>query len=283
MKVNQGCGRKIYPSLGKAPHYPELYSCCTIINDDQRRHVWRFNPKSFDLIIADPPYGKNIVGWQKHHEKPDWDDRFPFEDLTALVELSRLGTYYFCEWENLWDYERRAPEVSPEATGRAPVGKQASPVFSAGLSNYVRPFMPGMVDPIILMESLPKPKSVLIWHKIGFGSGLGDPYRAHARDFEMVLFYAGPDLEFKHRPGSVLTWERERSNLHPTQKPVDLLKEMMGWHDFETVLDPFMGSGSTAVAAKELGKHFLGFEANEKYYRRAIQRVADTPVPVACE
>ena len=272
MNLNQGCGRKITPALTlprRRRPLPEYYPCCTIVNDDFRDHLWRFNPKSFDLIIADPPYGKNIVGWQKHHNKPDWDDRFPSEDLTALIELPRLGTYYFCEWENLWDYEKRIGDVMSSEE------LEQSPDF------------PGVtIDPItneIRGSVLPKPKSVLIWHKIGFGSGLGDLSRAHARDFEMALFYPGPDLEFKNRPRSVLTCERERSNIHPTQKPVDLLKEIMGWHDFETVLDPFMGSGTTAVAAKELGKHFLGFEANEQYCRRAIQRIAATPAPVSAD
>jgi DNA modification methylase len=129
------------------------------------------------------------------------------------------------------------------------------------------------------VNNLPKPQSVLVWHKIAFGCGLGDYDKSHARDFESILFYPGPDLKFETRPGSVLSCERDRSDIHPTQKPVDLLKEMMGWHDFETVLDPFMGSGTTAVAAKECGKHFFGFEANEKYYRRAIQRIAEVPSP----
>jgi DNA modification methylase len=53
----------------------------------------------------------------------------------------------------------------------------------------------------------------------------------------------------------------------------------LSWYDCELVLDPFMGSGTTAVAAKRAGKHFLGFEANEDYYRSSIQRIAEVPSP----
>ena len=43
----------------------------------------------------------------------------------------------------------------------------------------------------------------------------------------------------------------------------------------DVVLDPFMGSGSTGVAALELGRRFIGIEINEKYYRVAQERMAE--------
>ena len=91
----------------------------------------------------------------------------------------------------------------------------------------------------------------------------------------MAYFFPGPTHRFSRRPKSVLTYRAPGNDSHPTQKPVELIKEILGWYDFETVLDPYMGSGTTAVAAKELGKHFLGFEVDEKYHKRAIQRIAE--------
>ena len=41
----------------------------------------------------------------------------------------------------------------------------------------------------------------------------------------------------------------------------------------DIVLDPFMGSGTTAVAAKSYGRHFIGFEINEEYYKKACKRI----------
>jgi len=65
---------------------------------------------------------------------------------------------------------------------------------------------------------------------------------------------------------------------HPTQKPLDLMlwciKQVDRAGDAETILDPFLGSGTTAVAAKKLGRHFLGFEISEEYCRIARERIA---------
>lgn len=124
--------------------------------------------------------------------------------------------------------------------------------------------------------TLPKPKSMLVWHKVGGGGGTGNCLHEHTRDYEMAYFYPAPEHKFKHRPKSVLRYKASGNPAHPTQKPVELIKEIMGWYDFDTVLDPYMGSGTTALAAKELGKHFLGFERNKTYYKRAIHRIADS-------
>jgi site-specific DNA-methyltransferase (adenine-specific) len=62
---------------------------------------------------------------------------------------------------------------------------------------------------------------------------------------------------------------------HPTQKPLELISWCIAQAEFpETILDPFLGSGTTAVAAKKLGRHFLGFEISEEYCRIARERIA---------
>lgn len=57
-------------------------------------------------------------------------------------------------------------------------------------------------------------------------------------------------------------------NLHDTEKPVDLMKILVSnsSNEGEVVLDPFSGIGSTLLASKELGRHFIGFEIDKKYY-----------------
>jgi DNA modification methylase len=62
---------------------------------------------------------------------------------------------------------------------------------------------------------------------------------------------------------------------HPTQKPIALMEWCIQKARMpETILDPFLGSGTTAVAAKKLGRHFLGFEISEEYCRIARERIA---------
>lgn len=61
---------------------------------------------------------------------------------------------------------------------------------------------------------------------------------------------------------------------HPTQKPVSLMKWCIGFlPDAETILDPFMGSGTTGVACANLGRKFIGIEIEPKYFDIACKRI----------
>lgn len=65
---------------------------------------------------------------------------------------------------------------------------------------------------------------------------------------------------------------------HPTQKPLDLMKTLIELTTLEghTVLDPFCGSGTTLLAAKELGRNFLGIEIDAAYVSISDSRTAST-------
>ena len=68
---------------------------------------------------------------------------------------------------------------------------------------------------------------------------------------------------------------KERVRFHPTQKPVELMENIIKDYteDTMTIFDPFSGSGSTLVAAKQLGRKFLGCELSEKYVAIANERL----------
>jgi DNA modification methylase len=67
---------------------------------------------------------------------------------------------------------------------------------------------------------------------------------------------------------------------HPTQKPLDVIKWAMQLSPkYDTILDPFMGSGTTLVAAKELGRKAIGIEIEEKYCEIAVRRLAQEVLP----
>lgn len=75
----------------------------------------------------------------------------------------------------------------------------------------------------------------------------------------------------------IVPWSKERVN-HPTQKPVQLMKRCVElWtNKGDLVLDFTMGSGSTGVACKELGRRFIGIDNNEEYVNIAKERLGDT-------
>jgi site-specific DNA-methyltransferase (adenine-specific)/modification methylase len=67
----------------------------------------------------------------------------------------------------------------------------------------------------------------------------------------------------------------EGEKYHPTQKPLTLMKWCMKWIKQGTVLDPFMGSGTTGVAAVQMGRKFIGIEREPKYFEIACKRIED--------
>jgi DNA modification methylase len=67
---------------------------------------------------------------------------------------------------------------------------------------------------------------------------------------------------------------KEKSRVHPTQKPVALMEWCLGFlPDARTILDPFMGSGTTLVACQRLGRQGIGIEIDPEYFAIACKRV----------
>jgi site-specific DNA-methyltransferase (adenine-specific) len=73
--------------------------------------------------------------------------------------------------------------------------------------------------------------------------------------------------------------ETLRKNIHPTSKPVKLMSYLvtLSTRQGDTVLDPFMGSGTTGVASKMLGREFIGFELQKEYFEIAEDRIKSEP------
>ena len=76
-------------------------------------------------------------------------------------------------------------------------------------------------------------------------------------------------------PIDIIEFNRDKSGLHPTQKPVALLEYLVKTYTNEgdTVLDNCMGSGSTGVACVNTNREFIGMELDEKYYKIACERL----------
>lgn len=71
----------------------------------------------------------------------------------------------------------------------------------------------------------------------------------------------------------VKNFPRRDGSLHPTQKPVDVMKWSLSFFPVGTVLDPFMGSGTTLRAAKDAGRKAVGIEIEERYCEIAANRL----------
>ena len=63
---------------------------------------------------------------------------------------------------------------------------------------------------------------------------------------------------------------------HPTPRTLDVMKFVIGMHDWLSITDPFMGSGTTGVAALQLGRKFVGIELEPKYFEIACKRIEES-------
>jgi len=122
------------------------------------------------------------------------------------------------------------------------------------------------------LVEMPKPKSVIAWVKNN--TSMGDLKHEHARQWEACCFYPMPNHKFNRRPSDVIYANRTDNSWHPTQKPVDVMIQLIDANQCQTILDPFAGSGTTGRAAKDLGKQAVLVEMDEQYCEIAAQRMA---------
>ena len=123
------------------------------------------------------------------------------------------------------------------------------------------------------LGTIPRPKSLITWVKNNWS--MGDLEHEHARQTEVCAFYAGKNHKWPNkRPTDVVTHDRTGNELHPTQKPVELLEEVIGWTE-GLVVDPFLGSGSTLIAAEKTGRKCYGMELDPKYCDVIVKRWED--------
>jgi site-specific DNA-methyltransferase (adenine-specific) len=92
------------------------------------------------------------------------------------------------------------------------------------------------------------------------------------------------ELAWTTRDAVIRVFDCHRSDtgrIHPTQKPVDLFHWCLEFFpDATTILDPFMGSGTTLRAAKDLGRKAIGIEIEERYCEVAVKRLAQEVLPL---
>jgi len=127
-------------------------------------------------------------------------------------------------------------------------------------------------------DKLPPSPSWLVWDKRD-----GIPSNDNA-DCEMAWSnLGGPARLFRHRwNGMIKASEREKRRVHPTQKPVVLMAWIISAHAPAggLVLDPYMGSGPTLRAAKNLGRSAIGIEIEERYCEIAAKRLQQSVLPL---
>jgi len=217
-------------------------------------------PHSVDLILTDPPY--NLGNFMKNR----------------ATNLKKMRENFFgaAGWDNL-EYEEWVICMDE-------FFKESVKLLKPGGSMLV--FMS-----IIKVETLIRLaeknglyyKTTGIWHKLNPMPRNMNLHFVNSTESWVYFTYKAKTGTFNNKgkmmhdfyESAVVSNGEKKSGKHPTQKPIQLMEHFISLltHDGEVVLDPFMGSGSTGVAAQNLGRDFIGIELSDEYYKIAQQRI----------
>ncbi len=125
-----------------------------------------------------------------------------------------------------------------------------------------------------IVEGFPV-RQIIIWHRSGginFNKGYFLP------NYEVIYLIAKPDFKLASKAnalGCVWKINQESKNPHPAPFPVELAENCIMSVDEGVVLDPFIGSGSTAVAAEKNNREWIGIDQSSEYIEMARKRIKE--------
>ncbi len=225
------------PSLSLAVNQMHCEDCVTLMD--------RMPASSVGLIVTSPPHNlKNSTGNGMMSASSDGpDDAMAYDDyvkwqrecLTAMMRvLSEDGAIFY---------------------------------------NYKWTVRDGLLqDGAEIVKGFPV-RQIIIWEKNG---GLNFKAGYFLRSYEFIYLVTKPDFKLAPSANAIPdVWHipQESDNPHPAPYPVELARRCIQATNAELVLDPFMGSGSTAIAAEACNRNWIGFEISEDYYKLSNERI----------
>lgn len=226
-----------------------------------------------DLIIADPPYNLSKDFGGNKFKKSSFEEYEKYTEswVKAIYPLlSENGSLYVCcDWESgmvIGNVLSKYFSVKNRITWQREKGRGALTNWKNGMEDIW--FATKGNDYCFNVEAVKIRRKVLAPYKVE-----GKP-----KDWEETK-----DGNFRNTyPSnfwddiSIPYWSMPENTPHPTQKPEKLLAKLIlaSSNEGDTVFDPFLGSGSTSVTAKKLGRHFVGIEQNKTYCALTEKRLA---------
>ena len=244
----------------------------TVICDDCLIAMKEIPDKSVDMILADLPYGTTAC---------KWDTIIPFEPLweqykriikdngaivltasqpfTSALVMSNVKMFKYC-----WYWKKSKPNGWQHSKNRPMTAIEEVCVFSKSPTGHISQLGDRRMMYIPQGVSGAGVKTVKeVWH----GRSMGARPNQIGKQYEAQTGFPNNVLEYNNVTG--------KKAVHPTQKPVALMEYLIKTYtvEGETVLDCFMGSGTTGVACKNLNRKFIGIELDPEYFKIAEKRI----------
>ena len=284
-----------------------------IYNEDCLETLARMEDNSIDLVVSDPPYWK-VVGekWDYQWKTEKVYVKWSLKWIKEVSRILRIGGTFYCfgyfrtlalllpHLEDM-GLELRQQIILDKGiravSGRATKKYKIFPNVTESIlfiirdnKQFVKPFLKERQKALGLtakqinealgvksngggMWSIYTGKNVCeqfpteeLWNKLSSILDFEMPYNKVAQTFNPQMGYTDvwTDIDFY-----------KEKHLHPTQKPLKLIRRLIeaSSNEGDIVLDPFMGSGTTALACVKLGRNYIGSEISEKYVSMANEKV----------
>jgi len=231
----------IFSKIINDPLGPSTTNDSNLILGDCLVELPKLPDKSIDCVITDPPYGidyqsnRRRVNEQLPKLQGDQDEAFDLVDKTCAILEKKIKNNSHLYFFTSWKVYSR---------------------FERIISNYF------------------EIKNLLVWDKVSHG--MGDLKGNYGGRHEFIIFAAkGRRILNGEREDNILVYSRNYNLEHPTEKPVGLIEKLIekSTNEGELVVDPFMGSGSTCIAAKNKNRKYLGIEVEERWFNLAKRKL----------
>lgn len=224
-----------------------------IYNEDCLQGLEYLPDKCIDLIVTDPPYvldggksGKSALSARAQNINRELKNSamvngFNKEVLDELVRvMKKINIYIFCSTKQITDYCK------------------------------------------YFVDDYKCSLDILLWNKTNPTPTFNGHYLP---DCEFILLFR--EKGAKCKPGSYEKAKkvfRQKANtedkklyMHPTIKPLNIISTLIenSSKQGDIILDPFIGTGTTAVASKQLNRQYIGYEINQQYFNTAQKRISD--------
>lgn len=270
---------------------------------------------SVDLVVADPPYWKIInekwdYQWRTEQDYINWSKEWIKEIYRAL----KLGKtfYLFGYFKTLALLLPELQKIGFTLKQQIIINKGMRSVSGRATKNYK--IFPNVTESILYLykdsrqfikpflkerQMAKKLSSKKINELLGVKSNGGGMWSIYTgkniceqiptkeywhklqKILDFTLPYENVSIVFNPQMGYTDVWSDidfyKEKRFHPTQKPTKLIKRLIlaSSNKGMTVLDPFVGAGSTALAAKELERNYIGIDIDKKYCKIAERRIKD--------
>ena len=228
--------------------------------------------KSVDMILCDLPYGTTACKWDviipfeplwKHYERIIKDNGAivltASQPFTSVLVMSNPKLF-----KHQWQWIKNRPTGAFSAKYMPMKANEDVLVFCKNKANYY---------PIMVKRTEKEFKEC---YRKNDSKSWGNNIQNHK---DNLIIRKPKDEQWFKYPTNILNIakdDKRDGTQHPTQKPLELMEYLIKTYtkEGETVLDNCMGSGTTGVACKKTGRHFIGIEKDPKYFEFAVSRVS---------